>query len=106
MNSPEPTPTGKPGEIVVFMVRREDVRDVTFPKLPAGLITKPTLVWRLTCDKPGKHLTNLTYLIQYTDQLSNPNWVSLATNSGTGATITNSYSVTNAASGFYRIQVQ
>jgi len=46
----------------VYMVRREDVRDITFPKLPAGLITKPTLVWRLTCDKPGRHLTNLTYL--------------------------------------------
>jgi hypothetical protein len=53
-------------------------------------------------------LTNLTYVIQYTDQLSdtNINWVSLATNNGTGGVITSSYPATNAAGGFYRIQVQ
>jgi len=53
-------------------------------------------------------VTNLTYIIQYADQLSdaNINWVSLATNNGTGGVMTYSYPVTNAASGFYRIQVQ
>jgi hypothetical protein len=50
--------------------------------------------------------SNLTYLIQYTDQLSSPNWLSLATNNGTGGAITYSHPVTNGASGFYRVQVQ
>jgi len=51
-------------------------------------------------------LSNLTYIVQYTDQLSNANWVSLATNNGTGGIFTCSYPVTNAASGFYRVQAQ
>ncbi len=46
----------------VNMIRRDNLRDVSFPKLPSGLITRPTLVWHLNCSKPGKHLTNLTYL--------------------------------------------
>jgi hypothetical protein len=50
--------------------------------------------------------SNLTYIIQYTDQLSNTNWVSLATNNGTGGILTNSYPATNAASGFYRVLAQ
>jgi hypothetical protein len=50
--------------------------------------------------------SNITYIIQYTEQLSIPNWLSLATTNGTGGVITYSYSVTNAASGFYRLLVQ
>src|SRR5450759_1750566 len=29
----------------VFMVNRENIRNLEFPQLPEGLITKPTLVW-------------------------------------------------------------
>lgn len=32
-----------------------------FPELPGGLITKPTLVWDVTTEKPGKHQTRVTY---------------------------------------------
>jgi hypothetical protein len=50
-------------------------------------------------------VSNLTYVIQYTDRLSDTNWLSLATNNGTGRIITYSYSATNAG-GFYRLLVQ
>ena len=35
--------------------------NVEFPALPGGLITKPTLVWDLITDSPGKHRTRVTY---------------------------------------------
>jgi hypothetical protein len=75
------------------MIHRENVRDVTFPKLPAGLITKPTLVWRLTCTKPGKHLTNLTYLTNGVNWLADYVMVTNANDTAIGlsgwVTITN-----------------
>ncbi len=51
-------------------------------------------------------VSNLTYIIQYKDQLSDGQWFSLATNNGTGDMVTYSYPLTNAASGFYRLVVQ
>ncbi|MEW6008139.1 MAG: DUF4139 domain-containing protein [Candidatus Omnitrophota bacterium] len=45
------------------MVRRQDnIRDISFPQLPEGLITKPTLMWQLSNDKAGDHLTEVSYL--------------------------------------------
>ena len=35
--------------------------NVQFPELPGGLITKPTLVWDVTTDKPGPHRTRVSY---------------------------------------------
>ena len=34
---------------------------VRFPDLPGGLITRPTLVWKLSTSKPGPHDTRVTY---------------------------------------------
>jgi hypothetical protein len=34
---------------------------VKLPKLPGGLISKPTLVWDVTTPKPGNHRTRVTY---------------------------------------------
>lgn len=42
--------------------RSENIRDISFPELPEGLITKPTLVWEIFCNKPGKHLTEVSYM--------------------------------------------
>jgi hypothetical protein len=53
-------PEGKGGPVTV--VSREEVRDVVFPALPSGLITRPTLVWKLLCDRPGKHEAEVSYL--------------------------------------------
>jgi hypothetical protein len=44
------------------MVQRPDnVRDIQFGKLPEGLLTRPTLVWLVATDKPGKQLAEVTY---------------------------------------------
>jgi hypothetical protein len=46
----------------INMLCRENVRDIKFPKLPEGLITKPTLIWNIISDISDKHLCELTYL--------------------------------------------
>jgi hypothetical protein len=74
-------------------------RNVRFPALPDGLITKPTLVWRLHSEQAGKQQTRTSYqtggmawwadynvLLNEQDQCqANINaWVSLQNQSGTG----------------------
>jgi len=46
----------------IKIVRREAVENMAFPKLPDGLITRPTLVWSINCQQAGKHQTELGYL--------------------------------------------
>ncbi len=48
------------GNIVV--VRRDQVREFTFPRLPEGLITRPTLVWLLNARRAGTQNVEVTYL--------------------------------------------
>ncbi len=55
-------PEGKGGPVTV--VSREEVRDIAFPALPEGLITRPTLVWTLLCEKEGKHEAEVSYLTE------------------------------------------
>lgn len=46
----------------IAMVRRgENVRDIRFGELPEGLLTRPTLVWLVSTDTAGKHLTEVSY---------------------------------------------
>lgn len=42
--------------------RSEHIRDITFPELPEGLITKPTLIWDIACSKAGRHLSEVSYM--------------------------------------------
>ncbi len=51
---------GADGEIVV--VRLYDARDIRFPALPDGLITRPTLQWLLQSAAAGQHQVEITYL--------------------------------------------
>ena len=46
---------------IVMVQRAENVRDIRFSELPGGLLTRPTLVWLVATDKPGKQLTEVTY---------------------------------------------
>lgn len=39
-----------------------DVQEVSFPELPEGLITQPTLVWQLLADQAGEQEVEITYL--------------------------------------------
>lgn len=41
-----------------------NVQNVDFPKLPAGLITRPTLVWYLSNEKAGTHTIETSYLTE------------------------------------------
>lgn len=46
----------------IFMVTRSNVRNIEFPQLPEGLITKPTLVWSLLNNRKGRHEVEVSYL--------------------------------------------
>ena len=44
------------------MIQRADnVRNISFGTMPEGLLTRPTLVWQLATQRPGKHMTQVTY---------------------------------------------
>jgi len=94
--------SGRNGEIIlkqadgqVTVVSQTNVRDLRFPALPDGLITRPTLRWMLD-SKGGSQQVELTYLTgginwtaDYTFLLANDNskldlngWVTLTNGSG------------------------
>lgn len=45
-----------------MIARQDNINQVSFEKIPEGLITKPTLVWEIENKKEGKHLTEVSYL--------------------------------------------
>ncbi len=94
--------SGRNGEIIlkqadgqVTVLNQTNIRDVRFPALPDGLITRPTLRWMLD-SKGGSQQVELTYLTgginwtaDYTFLLGNDNskldlngWVTLTNSSG------------------------
>ncbi|RMG78424.1 MAG: DUF4139 domain-containing protein [Chloroflexi bacterium] len=61
--------SGRSGDIIlreddgtVRVLSLSTVRDVHFPELPDGLITRPTLRWLISAQTGGEHLVELTYL--------------------------------------------
>ena len=46
----------------VLTLNREKVSYIRFPTLPSGLISKPTLVWKLGADEDGDRLVEVTYM--------------------------------------------
>ena len=46
----------------VRMVTMNNLMNIDFPKLPEGLITRPTLVWMINNEKDGVHKTEVSYL--------------------------------------------
>ena len=81
----------------IAIVNRTEVKEVQFPDLPGGLITRPTLVWLLENSGPARRDAQLSYLtggmnwhaeyvavLDADDRnLSWAGWVSLENNSGT-----------------------
>ena len=51
---------GEKAEIVMVQ-RGDNVKDIQFGALPEGLITKPTLVWKLATEKIGQQLIEVAY---------------------------------------------
>lgn len=84
------------GEVVI--VRLADARDIRFPTLPEGLITRPTLRWLVSSAQGSEQQVELKYLTygmnwtaDYTFLLARDNsaldvngWVTLTNNSGAG----------------------
>lgn len=46
----------------VQVIRFDQIRQYSFPALPDGLITKPTLVWMVDAAAAGEHDTEISYL--------------------------------------------
>jgi len=46
----------------IYMINRENVRNIIFPEIPEGLIVKPTLLWELESKKSLSHLIELMYI--------------------------------------------
>lgn len=46
---------------LVMIQRGDNVKDIQFGALPEGLITKPTLVWKLATEKIGQQLIEVAY---------------------------------------------
>jgi hypothetical protein len=46
----------------VTVVGADDIQEFSFPDLPQGLMTRPTLVWRLSAPKAGPQDVEITYL--------------------------------------------
>ncbi len=81
----------------VIVVSPDDLRDIQFPELPDGLITRPTLRWLVNSEAGGEQQVELTYLTgginwsaDYNVLLATDNssldlngWVTLNNNSGT-----------------------
>ncbi|MFQ6003177.1 MAG: DUF4139 domain-containing protein, partial [Candidatus Zixiibacteriota bacterium] len=88
--------TLKEPEGAIRIVRLDEVRDMYFPSLPEGLITKPTLVWLLDSQVSGKRKAEVSYLtsginwhaeyVAVVDQLDRnlelAGWVSIDNRSG------------------------
>jgi hypothetical protein len=99
--------SGRGGEVIlrsesgqVFVVSLSKVRDLQFPNLPNGLITRPTLRWLLQSGVTGPQQVQLTYLaggLNWTadynvllgtenDALDINGWVTLTNTSGASYT--------------------
>ncbi len=46
----------------VKLISKSGIVNIDFPKLPRGLITRPTLVWTINTEKEGTHKTEVSYL--------------------------------------------
>jgi hypothetical protein len=44
--------------------RDENIKEISFPDLPGGLVTKPTLMWMVASGKAGTHLVETAYETQ------------------------------------------
>ena len=51
---------GDKGDLAMIQ-RGDNVKDIGFEALPGGLITKPTLVWKLATEKLGQQLIEVAY---------------------------------------------
>ncbi len=84
----------------VTVVKLDRVREFSFPSLPEGLITRPTLLWQLEAAEAGTHNVEVTYMTQginwqadyvllldqADENLDLEGWITLNNNSGAAYT--------------------
>jgi len=46
----------------VKLISKDNIVNIDFPRLPEGLITRPTLVWKINNAQQGTHKTEVSYL--------------------------------------------
>lgn len=46
----------------VITLNRDKISYIRFPKLPSGLISRPTLVWKIGAESSGERLVEVTYM--------------------------------------------
>jgi hypothetical protein len=80
----------------VTVVKLDQVREYSFPRLPEGLITKPTLLWQVEAAEGGTHDIEVTYMTrgvnwqadyvllldQADEKIDLDGWITLNNNSG------------------------
>lgn len=80
----------------VTVVKLDQVREYSFPRLPEGLITKPTLLWQVEAAEAGTHDIEVTYMTrgvnwradyvllldQADEKIDLDGWITLNNNSG------------------------
>lgn len=85
---------------ITMIQRADNIRDIRFKVLPEGLLTRPTLVWLVATDKPGKQLVEVTY------QTGALNWhaeyVMVLNGDDTAADLTGWVSVQNNSGKLYK----
>ncbi|MFA5320716.1 MAG: DUF4139 domain-containing protein [Candidatus Omnitrophota bacterium] len=54
---------------ISLISRSDNIREISFPELPQGLISKPALSWILSSNREGKQLVEVSYLAR------NINWL-------------------------------
>ncbi|MBN2582624.1 MAG: DUF4139 domain-containing protein [Planctomycetes bacterium] len=81
---------------IAMIQRANNVQDIQFGALPEGLLTKPTLVWKVAAGKTGRHLVRMAYQTTRMDWRADYNvvtdkddtkvdvagWVTVTNNSG------------------------
>jgi hypothetical protein len=99
-SAPTPPPSQKKRPRETQSLTRRELQAIRLNEVPAGLLVKPTLVWKVHADRAGKHDTTLSYLCgfikwqadyvvvvtpgegQQPDLLDVTGWVSLDNTSG------------------------
>jgi len=58
-----------PGQLIVqtqgglvLLARDENLQSIRLASLPEGLLTRPTLLWQLQTDVPGRHVVQISYI--------------------------------------------
>ncbi len=44
-----------------LILRGKNIKDIRFSTFPEGLLTRPTLVWKVHCEEAGEHLAEVAY---------------------------------------------